>query len=114
MFLKNIYCLLLAFAMLACASPAFAGPNANATLSIDLIADGGTGNQTDDGVTSGTVSGQGTKIAVEVFAKGVTTSLNAVVIKFDFDASVLKVDKVESSARYIQKLWMNKRKERIL
>ncbi len=92
------YLLSIAFAMLVCASPAFAGPNANATLSIDLIVDGGTGNQTDDGVTSGTVSGQGTKIAVEVFAKGVTTSLNAVVIKFDFDASVLKVEKVENSA----------------
>ena len=75
-----------------------AGPNANATVSIDLITDGGAGNQIDDGVTSGTVSGQGTKIAVEVFAKGVTTPLNAVVIKFDFDASVLKVDKVENSA----------------
>ena len=71
MFFKNIRCLLLAFSVLACTSQAFAGPNANATVSIDLIADGGAGNQMDDGVTSGTVSGQGTKIAVEVFAKGV-------------------------------------------
>lgn len=98
MFFKNICCLLLAFAVLACTSQAFAGPNANATVSVDLIADGGAGNQMDDGVTSGTVSGQGTKIAVEVFAKGVTTPLPAVVIKFDFDASLLKVDKVENSA----------------
>ncbi len=98
MFFKNICCLLLAFSVLACTSQAFAGPNANATVSIDLIADGGAGNQRDDGVTSGTVSGQGTKIAVEVFAKGVTTPLPAVVIKFDFDASVLKVAKVENSA----------------
>ncbi len=75
-----------------------AGPNANATVTIDLIVDGGSGNQTDDGVTSGTVSGQGTKIAVEVFAKGVATPLNAVIIKFNFDASVLKVEKVENSA----------------
>ena len=97
MFFKNIRCLLLAFSVLACTSQAFAGPNANATVSIDLIADGGAGNQRDDGVTSGTVSGQGTKIAVEVFAKGVTTPLPAVVIKFDFDASLLKVDKVENS-----------------
>ena len=74
------------------------GPNANATVTIDLITDGGSGNQMDDGVTSGTVSGQGTKIAVEVFAKGVATPLNAVIIKFNFDASVLKVEKVENSA----------------
>ena len=96
MFFKNIYCLLLV--LLVCANPAVAGPNANATVSLDLIVDGGAGNQMDDGVTSGTVSGQGTKIAVEVFTKGVTTPLQAVVIKFDFDASVLKVEKVENSA----------------
>ena len=74
------------------------GPNANATVSIDLIADGGAGNQMDDGVTSGTVSGQGTKIAVEVFARGVTTSLIGVQITFDFKAEELKLDKVENSA----------------
>ena len=51
---------------------------------------GGAGNQIDDGVTSGTVSGQGTKIAVEVFATSVTTSLVGVQIEFDFDASVWK------------------------
>ncbi len=90
-----LYCLLV---LLVCANPAVAGPNANATVSLDLIVDGGAGNQMDDGVTSGTVSGQGTKIAVEVFTKGVTTPLQAVVIKFDFDASVLKVEKVENSA----------------
>ena len=75
-----------------------AGPNSNATVTIDLITDGGAGNQTDDGVTSGTVSGQGTKIAVEVFALGVTTPLVGVKIEFDFDASVLKFDKAENSA----------------
>ncbi|MCY3868443.1 MAG: hypothetical protein OXG87_02725, partial [Gemmatimonadetes bacterium] len=74
------------------------GPNANTVLSLDLITDGGTGNQIDDGVTSGVVSGQGTKIVVEVFAKGVTTSLVGVKILFDFDASVLTLDKVENSA----------------
>ena len=74
------------------------GPNSNATVTIDLITDGGSGNQTDDGVTSGTVSGQGTKIAVEVFALGVTTSLVGVRIEFYFDASVLKFDKAENSA----------------
>ena len=74
------------------------GPNANATVSIDLIPNGGASNLRDDGVTSGTVSGQGTKIAVEVFAKGVTTSLVGVRIEFDFKAEELKLDKVENSA----------------
>ena len=68
------------------------GPNANATVSIDLITDGGAGNQIDDGVHSGNVSGQGTKIAVEVFARGVTTTLRGVQIEFEFDTSVLKFD----------------------
>ena len=36
---------------------------------------GGTDNQIDDGVTSGTVFGQGTKIAGGVFAKGATTTV---------------------------------------
>ena len=83
--------------LLVFAGEAAAGSNANAVLSLDLIADGGTGNQTDDGVTSGTISGQGTKIAVEVFAKGVTTALIGVTIEFDFDASVLKFEKAENS-----------------
>ena len=74
------------------------GPNANAVVSLDLIADGGAGNQTDDGVTSGTVSGQGTKIAVEVFAKDVTTSLIGMKIEFDYDASILTYVKAENSA----------------
>ena len=75
-----------------------AGSNANATVTIDLIANGGAGNQTDDGVHSGVVSGQGTKIAVEVFARGVTTSLVGVQIEFGFNASVLTFDKAENSA----------------
>ena len=74
------------------------GANANAVLSLDLIADGGSGNQRDDGVTTGTVSGQGTTIAVEVFAKGVTTSLRGVILKFEFDASLLSYVKAENSA----------------
>ncbi|MCY4427194.1 MAG: hypothetical protein OXC05_09220, partial [Halieaceae bacterium] len=56
------------------------------------------GNQRDDGVHSGNVSGQDTKIAVEVFATGVTTSLVGVRIEFEFDASVLTFDKAENSA----------------
>ena len=75
-----------------------AGANANAVLSLDLIANGGSGNQRDDGVTTGTVSGQGTTIAVEVFATGVTTSLRGVILKFEFDASLLSYVKAENTA----------------
>ena len=85
------------FALLICTGEAAAGPNANAVLSLDLIADGGAGNQRDDGVISGTVSGQGTKIAVEVFAQGVTTPLLGILVEFDFDASVLTYVKAENS-----------------
>ena len=77
---------------------ATAGPNANGILSLDLIADGGAGNRTDDGITSGTVSGQGTTIAIEVFATGVRTSLIDMAVKFDFDSSLLSFVKAENSA----------------
>ena len=85
------------FGLLICTGKASAGPNANATVTIDLIIDGGAGNQMDDGVHSGNVSGEGTKIAVEVFAKGVTTSLVGMRIEFDFDASVLTYVGAENS-----------------
>ena len=98
MFLKKGLLFFTALALLAFTGQAAAGPNDNATASIDLIADGGAGNQTDDGITSGNVSGQGTKIAVEVFAKGVTTSLIGAAIIFDFDTTVLKFEKAENSA----------------
>ncbi|MDE3000873.1 MAG: leucine-rich repeat domain-containing protein [Gemmatimonadota bacterium] len=74
------------------------GNNANAVLSLDLIADGGAGNQRDDGVTTGAVQGRGTIIAIEVFATGVTTSLRGVVIRFDFDPSLVTYVKAENSA----------------
>ncbi|MDE2830218.1 MAG: hypothetical protein OXN20_08890, partial [Gemmatimonadota bacterium] len=98
MFLKKGILFSVALALLAFVSQASAGPNANATLSLDLIPDGGPGNQTDEGVTSGTVSGQGTKIAVEIFAKGVTTPLAGVIVIFDFDPAILTFDKAENSA----------------
>ena len=98
MFLKKRLSFITALALLTFAGQASAGPNANAMLLLDLIPDGGAGNQTDDGVTSGTISGQGTKIAVEVFAKGVTTPLAGMVIVFEFDASVLTYVKAENSA----------------
>ena len=72
--------------------------NANARLSLDLIANGGAGNQRNDDVTSGTVSGRGTTIAIEVFATGVTTSLVGMQLRFDFDATLLTFVKAENSA----------------
>ena len=87
-----------AIVSLAIAGQAIAGPNANAVLALDLIADGGAGNRTDDGVITGTVSGDGQTIAVEVFATGVSTPLIGVVIRFDFDTSVLSFVKAENSA----------------
>ncbi len=98
MLLKKGLLFIITLALLAFTGQASAGPNANATVSLDLIANAGSGNQTDNGVTSGTVSGQGAKIAVEVFAKGVTTTLIGVVITFDFDPAILKLDKIENSA----------------
>ena len=65
---------------------ASAGCNSGAILSLDLIVDGGPGNQTDDDVTTtGTVSGRGTTIAAEVFVSSVTTSLAGMVGGFDSD-----------------------------
>ncbi len=74
------------------------GNNANAVLSLDLIADGGAGNRVDDGLTTGAVAGRGTKIALEVFATGVTTTLRGVILRFDFDASLVSFVKAENSA----------------
>ena len=51
------------------------GPNANARLSLDLIPNGGAGNQRNDGVTSGTVAGAGTDVVVEVFITGLAGSI---------------------------------------
>ena len=78
--------------------PPSSGSNSDAILSLDLIPNGGEGNQVNDGVTLGTVSGKDTKIAVEVFASGVKTSLAGLLVKFDFDSSVLAFVKAESGA----------------
>ena len=56
---KKSLLLIAVLGLLVFAGHATAGPNANAVLSLDLIADGGAGNRTDDGVTSGAVSGPG-------------------------------------------------------
>ena len=71
------------------AVPPSSGSNSDAVLSLDLIPGGGVGNQVNDGVASGNVTGKDTKIAVEVFASGVKTSLPGLLVKFDFDSSVL-------------------------
>lgn len=88
----------IALILLVFAGRASAGPNADATLSLDLIANGGAGNQRDDGVTTGRVSGRGTTIAIEIFATGVTTPLVGMQIVFDFDASLLTFVDAENSA----------------
>ena len=72
-------------------------PATPSVLSLDLIADGGAGNRMDDGVTAGAVSGRGTKIAIEVFATGVRTSLIGMEFKFDFDPSLVAFVKVENN-----------------
>ena len=95
---KRTLLLITAIVVVAFAGQAFAGANANAVLSLDRIPGGGAGNRTDDGVTSGTVSGRGTTIAVEVFATGVRTSLAGMIIKFDFDPSLLSYEKAENRA----------------
>ena len=93
--------LAVAILVFAYAGQASAGPNANAVVSLDLIADGGAGNRTDDGITSGVVSGQGTTIAIEIFATGVRTPLLGMVIEFEFDASLLSLVKAENTAFYL-------------
>ena len=98
MFSRKSMSLIAVLGLLIFSVYAAAGPNANGILSLDLIADGGAGNRTDDGITSGTVSGQGTTIAIEVFATGVRTSLIDMAVKFDFDSSLLSFVKAENSA----------------
>ena len=98
MFSRKSMSLIAVLGLLIFSVYAAAGPNANAVLSLDLIADGGAGNGTDDRVTSGTVSGRGTTIAIEIFATGVRTSLIGVTLEFDFDSSLLSFVKAENSA----------------
>ena len=79
----------------------YAGPNQNAVISLDLVDHGqgnGQGNQIDDRVTSGTVSGSNEKIVIEVFATGVATELVGTAIIFDFDTSLMRLDRAENRA----------------
>ena len=94
----SAHALMIALTLLVFVGQASAGANANARLSLDLIPNGGAGNQRNDGVKSGTVSGRGTKIVIEVFATGVTTSLTGMRLQFDFDDSLLTFSKAENSA----------------
>ena len=66
------------------------------TLALDFIIDGGIGNKRDDRVISGQVSGQGKKIAIEVFAIVNRPFLGAY-IKFDFDSNILTYSKIENN-----------------
>ena len=87
----------LAICLIALAMYQPVGAQNNARLSLDLIPNGGAGNQRNDGVISGSVSGRDT-IAIEVFATGVTTSLIGMQLRFDFDASFVTFVKAENSA----------------
>ena len=73
------------------------GPNENVSVSIDLIEDGKAGNGVDDGIRVATVTGQEKKFAVEVFVKGVTTTLVGARIEFDFDETILGIKGVDKN-----------------
>ena len=97
--MKFRICLLSITCYLLSAVQVDAGQNSNAVISLDYVASG-QGNQTDDGVMSGTVSGRGTTIIVEVFAKNVSTSLSAVEILFK-SSSVLTYVGAENSNTFL-------------
>ena len=97
--MKFRICLLSIVCCLLSAVQVDAGQNSNAVISLDYVASG-QGNQTDDGVMSGIVSGQGTTIVVEVFAKNVSTSLSAVEILFK-SSSVLTYVGAENPNTFI-------------
>ena len=97
--MKFRICLLSITCCLLSAVQIDAGQNSNAVISLDYVASG-QGNQTDDGVMSGTVSGRGTTIVVEVFAKNVSTSLSAVEILFK-SSSVLTYVGAENPNTFI-------------
>ena len=59
-------------------------------LSLDLIVDGGAGNQMDDGNTSGTVAGAGTDVVVEVFITGLAGPISGGELSFDTDMLTIK------------------------
>ena len=71
------------------AGQTYTGPNENVSISIDLIEDGKDGNGVDDGIRVFTVTRQEKRFAIEVFVKGVTTTLVGARIEFDFDEAIL-------------------------
>ena len=97
--MKFCVCLLSIVCCLLSAVQVDGGQNSNAVISLDYVASG-QGNQTDDGVISGTVSGRGTTIIVEVFAKNISTSLSAVEILFK-SSSVLTYVGAENPNTFI-------------
>ncbi len=92
MFLKKGL-LIVAALMLVYANSAYAGSNAAAVSSLDLVGSGTvTGNGTNDKVVTGTVSGPaGTKITVEVFATGLAAGLTGANVTFAIDKTLLKI-----------------------
>ncbi len=81
--------LLVSVFLLVFAGSIYGGPNANTSISIDLVPPASLGNGINDGVTSGKVSGRETDIFVEVFGKGINTPLFGVSVEFDFDEAIL-------------------------
>lgn len=80
------------FVLAIFAGDALSGSNPNATMSLDFVS--GNSNRVDDKVISGNVSGRGTSIFIEVFAKNITTELNDAQVNFDFDTRTLRLNRV--------------------
>lgn len=92
---KFIWMFILLFATNAVEGRIFYGENANAEARIDLVVI--EKNQVYDGnLISHNIFGHGVYIDVEIFAYNVITPLTGVSIEFDFDESILNLDKVES------------------
>lgn len=69
--------------VLVFAGNALAGPNADATAALDIELESGDGNETNDGVTSVTLAGDGTEFDVEIFVTGAAVGLVGASIEFD-------------------------------
>ena len=70
-----------------------AGPNANATIMLDLtgpLPNGNRYNKMNDGVISGVVSGITQSIGIEVFVKNATPSFYSIRLSLDYDKSLVE------------------------
>ena len=78
-------------------TPSTEGSNASAVSSLDFVGIGSvSGNGIDDQVISGTVTGSGTVVVVEVFAANLSTSLAGANITFDNNTSQITLTSVTS------------------